>query len=209
MAKLYTNICILAASLLLSGCASSSSSTQSQTVADFFPLVQGQAIGEVHFPEGDTEHGGQGQVIDEIPPSQMEETNYHVHAHVSLFVNGKQIMIPKGIGIMKPWVVENNFIRHGNSLYWLHTHDSSGIIHIESPVETKFTLGNFFDIWGKPLNSDNIAGFQGPVHVYVNTVPFSGDPRNIVLKSHEEITLEVGTPVVAPPVYSFPPELFQ
>jgi hypothetical protein len=34
-------------------------------------------------------------------------------------------------------------------IYWLHTHDGTGIIHIESPIKRDFTLGQFFDIWAK------------------------------------------------------------
>jgi len=36
-------------------------------------------------------------------------------------------------------------------LYWLHTHVADGIIHIETPGERSFTLGEFFDIWNQPL----------------------------------------------------------
>ena len=29
---------------------------------------------------------------------------------------------------------------------WLHTHAADGIVHIESPVDRTYTLGNFFDV---------------------------------------------------------------
>ncbi len=30
----------------------------------------------------------------------------------------------------------------------LHTHDASGIIHVESSVKRNYTLGEFLNIWG-------------------------------------------------------------
>jgi hypothetical protein len=85
-----------------------------------------------------------------------------------------------------------------------HTHDATGIIHIESPDERPYTLGNFFDIWGEPLSRKGVAGLQGAVKTYVDGKPYAGDPRQIVLKEHGEITLVVGEPAVTPPRYEFP-----
>ena len=39
-------------------------------------------------------------------------------------------------------------------IYWLHTHDNSGLIHIESPIKENFTLGQFLHIWKLFDNSD-------------------------------------------------------
>src|SRR5581483_12030445 len=36
----------------------------------------------------------------------------------------------------------------------LHTHEPDGIIHVESPVNRKFTLGEFFDVWGLRFTKD-------------------------------------------------------
>lgn len=35
----------------------------------------------------------------------------------------------------------------------IHTHDSSGELHVESPVPYQFYLGDFFKIWQKTFNS--------------------------------------------------------
>jgi hypothetical protein len=40
----------------------------------------------------------------------------------------------------------------------IHTHDTSGIVHIESPTVRPFTLGQFFDVWGVRFTSDCIGG---------------------------------------------------
>jgi hypothetical protein len=167
-------------------------------------LEQGKQIGKAHFQPGDTDKGGKGQTIDGIEGSSREMLKTHFHAHLSLFHRGEQIAVPYGIGIVKPFKVERGFVGEGSGYYWLHTHDATGIIHIEAPDERPYTLGNFFDIWGQPLKSDNAAGLRGKVRAYVDGKLYRGDPRSIVLKPHEQITLVVGEPDVKPPMYAFP-----
>ncbi|MHB8258148.1 MAG: hypothetical protein ACYDHY_11545 [Acidiferrobacterales bacterium] len=167
-------------------------------------LVQGTQLGKTAFAAGDTRQGGNGQVVDGIEGSGHEMLKTHLHVHVSLFYHGKQLAIPDGIGIVKPFTVIHGFVAAGSGYYWLHTHDATGIVHIESPNRRVYTLGNFFDIWGKPLNEHNVAGLTGQVRAYVNGRPVFGKIRDIVLKAHDQITLEVGKPFVKPPVYIFP-----
>lgn len=174
-----------------------------QPLVDLKPL--GAAIG---FPQAnvakgkfeDTAHGGQGQPVDGIP-CQAEMVAVHVHTHLAVFYDGKQIQVPAYIG-MAP-------TPQGGCLYWLHTHGPDGIIHIEAgspsnPNGGHYTLGNFFHIWGEPLSGDQVGPFKGAVTAYVNGTPYAGDPNKIALQSHKQIVLEVGTPVVPPPIYSFP-----
>jgi hypothetical protein len=173
-------------------------------------LEQGKQLGKARFEPGDTARGGQGQPVDGIEGSSHEMLKTHFHSHLALFYRGKQVAIPYGIGIVMPFRVENGFVGGGQGFYWLHTHDASGIIHVESPSERAYTLGNFFDVWGEPLEAGkgakpgNVAGLRGRLRVYVDGRPFGEDPRGIVLKPHEQITLVVGEPDVAPPTYAFP-----
>jgi hypothetical protein len=167
------------------------------------PLVQATEVGRPFFPPGDTPAGGNGQPVDDIQGLSQEMLAVHIHAHLSLFNRGEQIAVPLGIGIVKPLRVVNGFAS-GAALYWLHTHDATGIIHVESPDARLYTLGQFFDIWGRPLGKSDVAGLQGTVHAFVDGRPYTGDLRAIVLTAHEQITIEVGEPVVAPPVYTFP-----
>jgi hypothetical protein len=168
------------------------------------PLVQGTQVGATKFEPGDTSSGGHGQTIDGIEGSSREMLQVHVHAHLSLFLNGEQIAIPYGIGIVQPFQVNNGFVGMGSGIYWLHTHDATGIIHVESPDNRTYRLGQFFDIWGQTLNAREVAGLKGAVRAYVDGKRYSGDPRAIVLSAHTQITLEVGAPFVPPPVYVFP-----
>jgi hypothetical protein len=167
-------------------------------------LVQGIQVGKTIFEPGDTARGGNGQPIDGIEGASREMLSVHIHAHLSLFLKGQQMAIPYGIGIVKPFRLENGFVGTGSGFYWLHTHDATGIIHIEAPDARSFTLGNFFDVWGEPLTTGGVAGIDGPVSVFVDGHAYTGDPRAIVLAAHMQITLEIGGPVVPPPVYLFP-----
>jgi hypothetical protein len=176
----------------------------SQREAAPITLVQGTQVGATKFEPGDMPSGGHGQTIDGIEGSSREMLQVHVHAHLSLFLKGEQIAIPYGIGIVGPFRVNNGFVGTGSGIYWLHTHDATGIIHVESPDSRTYTLGQFFDIWGQPLNAREVAGLKGAVRAYVDGKRYSGDPRAIVLSAHTQITLEVGAPFVPPPVYVFP-----
>jgi hypothetical protein len=168
------------------------------------PLVQGTQLGLTMFEPGDTPRGGNGQPVDGIEGSSREMLKVHVHAHLALFNKGQQIAIPYGIGIVKPFQANNGFVGMGQGIYWLHTHDATGIIHVESPDDRTYTLGQFFDIWGQPLTSSEVAGLKGTVRAFVDGRPYSGSPRGIVLGAHTQITLEVGAPFVPPPIYTFP-----
>lgn len=167
-------------------------------------LAQGRQLGKTMFEPGDTSKGGNGQSVNGIEGSGQEMLKTHIHAHLSLFYKGEPIAIPYGIGIVKPFRVVDGFVEGGKGYYWLHTHDATGILHIESPNKRLYTLADFFNIWGEPLNGHDVAGLKGNVRAYVNGRIFFGKIGDIVLKTHGQITLEVGEPFVKPPVYIFP-----
>lgn len=167
-------------------------------------LAQGTQVGKAVFPPGDTAGGGNGQAVDGIEALDREMLATHFHSHLALFYRGEQVAIPYAIGIVKPFAAENGFVGRGSAIYWVHTHDATGIIHVESPDNRTYTLGNFFDIWGRPLGRDNVAGLRGEVRAYVDGKPYAGDPRRIPLRDHTQVTLVVAEPSVAPPRYEFP-----
>ena len=124
---------------------------------------------------------------------QPEHLESHYHAHLTLLRDGKTVKVPALIGID---------LQH-ECLYWLHTHDATGIVHIESPDTRTYTLGQFFDVWGQPLSATRAASLSGKLKVFVASRRVSGDPRVIVLKPHELITIEQGR-TVEPPPFRFP-----
>jgi hypothetical protein len=149
-----------------------------------------------------------GRTVDGIRCQSTEQTLFHVHAHLAVYVGGRPRAIPEGIGIAPPRVVETTsqgpFVAGGSCLYWLHSHTADGVIHIESPVVRTYTLGDYFDIWGRPLSADRVGPTRGRVTAYVDGRRFTGDPRSIPLRAHAVIQLDVGSPVVPPRPYRFP-----
>jgi hypothetical protein len=167
-------------------------------------LVDGKSLGTKFFKKKypDTPQGGQGQVVDGVGCGTQEYSTFHVHSHLAIFNNGKQIQVPQYIGFAPSLA--------GGCLYWIHTHDGAGIIHLEAPETAPpqggpYTLGMVFDIWGQPLEREDVAGMVGTVTAYVNGTRYDGDLKAIPLGAHQQIVLYVGTPAGPPPNYAFPP----
>ena len=89
----------------------------------------------------------------------------------------------------------------------LHTHDASGVVHIENSVPADFTLGQFFTEWGVRLTSECIGGYCQPAvpwRVVVNGQDWPGDPNTVVLHARDEIAFVIGTPPSeVPATYAF------
>jgi len=148
-----------------------------------------------------------GQPADGISCQTSEQTIFHIHAHLAIFVNGAARQVPAAIGIPVPQVQQSatgSFIGGGSCFYWLHTHAADGIIHIESPAQRTYTLGNFFDEWGQPLGPDRVGPATGPVVAIYDGSRYEGNPRDIPLTAHAQIQLEVGKPLIAPVQITFP-----
>jgi hypothetical protein len=137
-----------------------------------------------------------------LPALPREALNFHIHQRMALLVNGKFVIIPAGIGID----ANATFISE------LHTHDGQGFIHVEAPKAQKFTLGQFFDVWGLRFSAKCLGGYcakgKKQVMVWTNGKRVVGDPRKIVLKSHLSIVVAYGTeksvPKPIPASFPFP-----
>lgn len=144
-------------------------------------------------------NNGVGQLSDRLAPiglSQLgaEGTVLHIHQHLDLYVQGKKVTLPALIGIY-----DNSYITE------LHVHDNSGVIHVESPVQQTFTLGQLFAEWGVKLTANCVGKYCGHVKWWVNGKQQTGDPETLVLKAHQEIAIAAGPPpVVVPKSYNFP-----
>ncbi len=129
--------------------------------------------------------------VNNISCDQGEQTAFHIHAHVSIYINGKQMEPPAGVGIA-PDI---------SCLYWLHTHYPDGIIHIEAPKGAAFTLGDFLKIWSShfqslnyPSQLNSTKGWQ----VYLDGKPYTGDFHKLQLHAHALITLAYNSPGIKP-----------
>lgn len=149
----------------------------------------------------------QGSTVHGIQCNSGEQTVYHIHAHLAVFVNGAQHTVPYGIGIpggtAAPEATGGPYVGSGTCFYWLHSHDQSGVIHIESPVQKLYTLGDYFAIWGQPLAAGQVGPAKGTLTVYVDGKRYVGNPASITLTARKLIQLDVGTDV-PPRSYTFP-----
>jgi len=172
-----------------------SAASSSGTVIGFegVPLEQGPLLA----PATTTLH----HPVDGVSCNGNEQLVYHVHAHLAVFDNGRLYAVPAGVGIpgaVTQQTAQGPVVGSGTCFFWLHTHTTDGIIHIESPSKRVYTLGDFFDVWHQPLSSTVVAHLHGKVTTFVNGRAWNRSPRDVPLLSHEDIQLEIGEP--APPV---------
>jgi hypothetical protein len=127
-----------------------------------------------------------------LDPLTAEGQVLHIHQHLDLFAAGRRVTVPANIGIDAS----------GRYLAALHTHDSTGIMHVESPTAVSYTLGQFFGVWGVRLDARCIGGLCASgakrLKTWVNGRPVAGDPTRIILDEHQEIVLAYGTTAQVP-----------
>ena len=173
-----------------SSSSSGSSNTQAQLGFEGIPIQTGAAVA----PASTTQTG----TVNGIQCGSKEQLAYHIHAHLTVFDNGQARSIPGGIGIPGSQVVqttEGPVASGGQCIYWLHTHAPDGVIHVESPTQRIYTLGDFFDEWHQPLSADQVGDVKGKVSAVVNGKPWTKSIRAIPLDPHQVIQLNVGSPV--------------
>jgi len=121
-----------------------------------------------------------------VPCGPSEVLIRHEHAHLTILIRGQIKTVPAFIGIT------------ATQICWLHTHDTSGIIHVEAGDSRTFTLGDVFALWRQPLNETTIDGDRvgtgESIQATVNQQAYTGAPETIVLKNHEDIVLQLGPP---------------
>lgn len=147
-----------------------------------------------------------GQVIDGVPCLREDLPSRHIHVHLEILLDGVPVTVPAGIGVGRPWGLgPDGFIATGSCFAWIHTHDASGVVHIVTPEEKAYTLGQLFAVWGQPLGTTLALGYDGALAVFVNGLLFDGDPGSVTLANLKNIVIELGrapaTP--APALYDF------
>ena len=142
--------------------------------------------------------------ISGISCDSAEQNGYHIHVHFTIYINGKELTIPTGIGIPTD----------NTCLYWMHTHTDDGIIHIEAPQKLhNLALDDFMTLWQQgfatlnfPQEMMQASGWQ----IFVNGKPFNGVVKSpllteVTLQPHDAITMEYGSPNPPPDLfYAFP-----
>jgi hypothetical protein len=124
--------------------------------------------------------------ISGITCDKVEHLVYHNHTKLVINIQNETLSIPAGIGIIP-----------NDCIFWLHTHDDSGIIHIESPVKTTFSLDQFLKVWNFFDNSSFIENISkndivANVSMISENSPQSksNNYKDIVLENNAIITLD-------------------
>jgi len=144
---------------------------------------------------GGSDDGAPVDVVSAVECESGERLNYHVHTHLTVFIEGEPVDVGENIGI-RP-----------DCLFWLHTHSPNGIVHVEAPEQRDFTLGQFFDVWGQPLSRtqllDRTADGSHEVQATVNGEPWASDPAEIPLNDLTTVVLQYGPPFVPAPEFDW------
>lgn len=129
----------------------------------------------------------QGAGTDKVPcidASRPVPDSLHIHPHLTIVINGQQQAIPAQIGLSP------------SCERVIHTHDATGEIHIEPNDPMTFTLGDFFNIWGKTFNQNQILDSKTDAnHEIVMTVDGKQNTQfeNLVLQDKQNIIIEYKT----------------
>ena len=88
-------------------------------------------------------------------PGITGESWIHVHPYLAIEIDGTNVTIPAGVGILD-----------GESVFEpIHTHDASGLLHVElsqSDANSRnYTLGDFFTIWNYTVKS--VGASESPI----------------------------------------------
>ncbi|MDQ1247405.1 MAG: hypothetical protein QG597_1775, partial [Actinomycetota bacterium] len=78
-------------------------------------------------------------------PAPGKET-FHIHQLLHIYDDGLLVPVAKDIGVDDSQDVE----------LALHTHDASGVIHMEADKPFRATLGDLFTVWGLGFGPDHI-----------------------------------------------------
>jgi hypothetical protein len=145
-----------------------------------------------------------------LVPEKAEFLQYHVHAHLDVFVNGRPVLVPAGIGID----LDNPAVQADKNpsglvigagltqecdqpcISPLHTHDLSGLLHTETKTPSPNQLGQFFTEWAVRLTGDCVGGYckpDVPIKIYVDGKVEAGDPTQIELSDLREVAIVIGS----------------
>ena len=153
----------------------------------------GVQTGDAPWP---AEYSFLAQRLEALNFPEQSDVGYHVHDKFYIYINGKESPIPANFGIDP----------QGRFIAPIHTHDTTGIIHLESAKQYPFTIGQVFDIWGVKFTGNQIGGYTAGngnvLQVYVNGKQVS-DPVNTKLKAHDVVIVGYGKPGSFPTSKSF------
>ncbi len=163
--------------LVAAGCGSSVKAPAGLTIAG-----PGLQTGKPPWPP---EYAHLAQRLRALGLPRGGKENFHIHALLHIYVNGLLVPTAANIGLDPAKGIESS----------LHTHDRTGIIHMEAPHPYKYTLGDFFSVWGVKFGPDQLGGLRGyggnHLHFYLDGRPLS-NPAAHVLHNNDRIVIGYG-----------------
>ena len=111
---------------------------------------------------------------------QHINASLHIHPGLEIIINGEKQEIPANIGVSP------------NCMRPVHTHDQTGIIHIEWKTKRDFLLSDYFRVWGKTFNQNQIFDYQADEnHEIVVTVngQRSEEYERLIMRDHDQIVI--------------------
>jgi hypothetical protein len=135
-------------------------------------------------------------------PVHEEKIVMHQHATLSIRIDGRSVTVPADIGINPRFYKDHSYDTYGMKMPNMpsmpvmaptHTHDTSGLIHMESTAVRDYTLSDLFNVWGAKFTDtcimDNCNDGTKTVKVFVNGQPNS-EFRNYVMKDGDQIVIQ-------------------
>jgi len=87
---------------------------------------------------------------------------YHSHPSLTITINGASFPFPPS-----PGTVDNGCLQP------IHTHDATGVLHIETDQNRDYTLGDWFLLWGHWENNPTRAIFNS-TQIFDHKAPVGG-----------------------------------
>jgi hypothetical protein len=175
--RILPAIAAVLAAVLIAGCGEKQE-TLGDTTAVSAPGVRATP------PRWQPEYAHLAQRIKQLGLPPVGKEKVHHHALIHIYNDGLLVPIAPNIGIHKP------------AYSSVHTHDQTGVIHMESDVPHKFTLGDFFTIWGVRFGNASLGSLVNDgdkrVRVYIDG-KLVADPVHYVMRDQDNIVVGYGT----------------
>jgi hypothetical protein len=136
-------------------------------------------------PPWQPDYKGLSERISVMGLPGFNETISHTHSWVHIYDDGKKVTVPANIGIDPAT----------STISPLHTHDTTGIIHMEADRDFDFTLGQLMAIWGVKFSDTQIGSLKAKgdqkLQVYLNGQRVN-DPVNVIMPEHGNFVIGYG-----------------
>ena len=105
----------------------------------------------------------------------------HIHPYLTILIDEEEYEIPANAGIYTDIC--------SNAMHMVHTHDTTGKLHVENYTKEDVPLEVFFDVWGVHFDETGIMDYRdGTIEMTVNGTA-SSDYQNLILADQQNIVI--------------------